>query len=128
MIIDTDVLIWYLRGNDKAKNIVEDNVPFSISVVTYMEIIQGMKNKEEFKLFQRQMLRWNTNIIQIDQEISSRAMFYVQEYSLSHSMMLADALIAATVVQNSEILVTANDKHYKFIPNIECKKFSPGTK
>ncbi len=93
-----------------------------------MEIIQGMKNKDEFKIFQKQMLRWNINIIQIDQEISSRAMFYVQEYSLSHSMMLADALIAATVVQNSEILITANDKHYKFIPNIECKKFNPGIK
>lgn len=128
MILETDILIWYLRGNEKAKNIVEDNIPFSISVVTYMEIIQGMKNKEEFKLFQKQMLRWNTNIIQINQEISSRAMFYVQEYSLSHSMMLADSLIAATVVQNSEILITANDKHYKFIPNIECKKFDPGTK
>ncbi len=128
MIIDTDVLIWYLRGNTKAKEIVENNIPFSISVVTYMEIIQGMKNKEEFKLFQKQMLRWNTKIIQIDQEISSRAMFYVQEYSLSHSMMLADGLIAATVVQNSEILLTANDKHYKFIPTIECKKFNPGNK
>ena len=128
MIIDTDVLIWYLRGNTKAKDVVEDNIPFSISVVTYMEIIQGMKNKEEFKIFQKQMLKWNTKIIQINQEISSRAMFYVQEYSLSHSMMLADALIAATVVQNSEILITANDKHYKFIPNIECKKFSPGIK
>jgi hypothetical protein len=128
LIIDTDVLIWYLRGNTKAKEIVENNIPFSISVVTYMEIIQGMKNKEEFKLFQKQMLRWNTKIIQIDQEISSRAMFYVQEYSLSHSMMLADGLIAATVVQNSEILLTANDKHYKFIPTIECKKFNPGNK
>ncbi len=128
MIIDTDVLIWYLRGNEKAKNIVEDNVPFAISVITYMELIQGMKNKEEFRLFQKQMLRWNTNIIQINQEISSRAMFYVQEYSLSHSMMLADALIAATVIQNSEVLITANDKHYKFIPNIECKKFIPGQK
>jgi predicted nucleic acid-binding protein len=128
LIIDTDVLIWYLRGNTKAKEIVENNIPFSISVVTYMEIIQGMKNKEEFKLFQKQMLRWNTKIIQIDQEISSRAMFYVQEYSLSHSMMLADGLIAATVVQNSEILLTANDKHYKFIPTIECKNFNPGNK
>lgn len=52
-------------------------------------------------------------------------MFYVQEYALSHSMMLADGLIAATVVQNGEILLTANDKHYKFIPTIEYKKFSP---
>ena len=128
MIIDTDVLIWYLRGNAKAKDTVESNIPFSISVVTYMELIQGMRNKDEFRIFQKQMLRWNTNIIQIDQEISSRAMFYVQEYSLSHSMMLADALIAATVVQNGETVITANDKHYKFIPNIECKRFNPGTK
>ena len=127
MIIDTDVLIWYLRGNEKAKIFVEDAVPFTISVVTYMELVQGMKNKTEFKLFQKQMLKWNTHIIQIDQSISSRAMFYVQEYALSHSMMLADALIAATVIQNSEVLVTANDRHYTFIPNIECTKFSPGT-
>ena len=128
MIIDTDVLIWYLRGNQKARDIVENNIPFSISVVTYMELIQGMKNKDEFKLFQKQMQKWNTDIIQIDKEISSRAMFYIQEYALSHSMMLADALITATVVQSNEKLITANDKHYKFIPTIECKKFSPGEK
>lgn len=125
MIIDTDVLIWYLRGNDKSRIVVEKNIPFSISVVTYMELIQGMKNREEMKIFQKQIQKWNLNIIQIDKDISSRAMFYVQEYSLSHSMMLADAMIAATVVQNGEMLLTANDKHYKFIPNIECQKFYP---
>jgi len=53
---------------------------------------------------------------QIDKEISCRAMFYIQEYALSHSMQLADALLAATVIQNGETLLTANDKHYKFIP------------
>lgn len=125
MIIDTDVLIWYLRGNDESKKIVEENIPFSISVVTYMELMQGMKNKEEMKIFQKQIQKWNINIIQIDREISSRAMFYVQEYALSHSMMLADGLIAATVVQNGEILLTANDKHYKFVPTIDLKKFNP---
>jgi predicted nucleic acid-binding protein len=125
LIIDTDVLIWYLRGNARARKTVEDQIPFSISVITYMELIQGMKSKNEFKLFQRQINRWNTDIIQIDKEISSRGMFYVQEYSLSHSMFLADALIAATVVQNSEKLLTANDRHYRFIPNIECLKFKP---
>jgi predicted nucleic acid-binding protein len=92
-----------------------------------MKIIQEMRNKEEFKIFQKQMLKWNSMIIWIAREISSRAMFYVWEYALSHSMMLADALIAATVVQNSESVLTANDKHYKFIPNIELEKFKLGT-
>ena len=69
------------------------------------------------------MQNWNIDIIQIDKEISSRAMFYVQEYALSHSMELANALIAATTVQNGEILITANDKHYKFIPALNCKRF-----
>ncbi len=123
MIIDTDVLIWYLRGDVKAKEIIESSVPFSISVITYMELVQGMKNKDEFKKFQKQMLKWQIKVIQIDEEISSRAMFYVQEYSLSHSMMLADSLIAATTVQNSETLLTDNEKHYKFIPTLEYKKF-----
>lgn len=125
MIIDTDVLIWYLRGNEASKKIVESNIPFSISVVTYIELVQGMKNRDETKKFQKQIQKWNVNIIQIDKEISSRAMFYVQEYALSHSMMLADGLISATVVQNGEILLTANEKHYKFIPTIEFKKFIP---
>ena len=128
MIIDTDVLIWYLRGNEASKKVVEENIPFSISVVTYMELVQGMINKTEMKKFQKQLRSWNVNIIQIDKEISARAMFYVQEYALSHSMMLADGLIAATVVQYGEVLLTANDKHYKYLPTIEVKKFDPDNK
>jgi predicted nucleic acid-binding protein len=123
LIIDSDVLIWYLRGNESARAVVESHIPFSISVVTYMEIMQGMKNKSEMKIFQKQIQGWNINILQIDKEISSRAMFYVQEYALSHSITLADGLIAATAVQNGETLLTANDKHYKFIPTIEIKKY-----
>ena len=125
MIIDTDVLIWYLRGNINAKEIVETNIPFSISAVTYMELVQGMKDKIEFKRFQKQIRNWKTEIIHIDQEVSARAIFYVQEYFLSHSMQMGDALIAATAIQASDTILTANDKHYKHIPNIEIKKFIP---
>lgn len=125
MIFDTDVIIWYLRGDENAKEILEKSIPFSISVVSYMELIQGMKSKAETRLFQRQIQKWNVDIIQIDKEISSRAMFYVQEYAISHSMMLADALIAATVVQTGETLLTASDRHYRFIPTLEYKKFGP---
>lgn len=90
-----------------------------------MELVQGMKDKVEFKKFQKQIKNWKTEVIRIDQEISARALFYVQEYFLSHSMMMADAFIAATAIQNSESLITANEKHYKYIPNIEISKFVP---
>jgi len=125
LIIDTDVLIWYLRGNTRAKEVVECQIPFSLSVVTYMELVQGMKNRNDFRLFQKQLSVWHARILHIDRDVSSRAMFYVQEYALSHSMALADALVAATVVQNADVLLTANEKHYRFIPTLEYAKFAP---
>lgn len=125
MIIDTDVLIWYLRGNERARIIVEEAVPFSITAATCMELMQGMWNKEEIKSFLRQLRIWKVPVIQIDEDISSRALYLVQEYVLSHSMMLADALIAATVIQTGETLLTANDKHYKFIHGLDVIKFLP---
>ena len=124
MIIDSDVLIWYLRGNELSKDIVEKNIPFSISVVNYMELVQGMRDKKEFLAFQKKIHEWNTRIIQVDEEISMRAMFYVEEFFLSKSMMLADAIIAATAIEKGLEVITANAKHYRYIPGIKCQTFS----
>ena len=104
---------------------VEDNLPFSISVVTYIELVQGMKNKSELRAFQHQIRDWKTEIIQLDPEISARAMFYAEEFTLSHSMMMTDALVAASAVRGSKILCTANEKHYRFIPLLELQIFEP---
>lgn len=125
MIINTDVLIWELRGNQRAQDIIHSSLPFSISVVTYIEIIQGMKDKKELNSFIKQIRKWGVDIAQIDNDISTRAMIYIEQYYLSHSMELADALIAATCVNRSETILTANEKHYKHIPNIQIKKFIP---
>jgi predicted nucleic acid-binding protein len=125
LIIDTDVIIWELRGNLSAKQVIHSSIPFNISVVTYIEIVQGMRSKRELDKFIKQLTKWNVNIIQINKDISTRAMIYVEEYFLSHSMELADSLIVATCINNSEILLTANNKHYKHIPNIQLKKFKP---
>jgi len=125
MIIDTDVLIWYLRGNESAQKIINANIPFNISVITYIELIQGMKNKQELRVLQKFLKKWSVKIIQINENISSRAMFLVEDFCLSHSMEMGDAVIAATTLENQETLLTANDKHYRFIPNIQVHKFKP---
>jgi predicted nucleic acid-binding protein len=125
VIIDSDVLIWELRGNKKAQKIIHENRPFSILVITYIELVQGMENKEELRKLIKQLSNWNVEIIQINQDISTRAMIYVEEYFLSNSMEMADAMIAATCIHGSEILLTTNEKHYKHIPNIQLRKFNP---
>jgi predicted nucleic acid-binding protein len=125
MLIDTDVLIWYLRGNTKAQNIIASNIPFKISVINYMELIQGMKSKDELKILQKCLKKWAVEIIQINENISTRAMFLVEDYFLSHSLELSDAIIAAASLERQEALLTANDKHYKYIPNIQVRKFKP---
>jgi predicted nucleic acid-binding protein len=125
VLVDTDVLIWYLRGNDKAAKIISANAPFNISVITYMELLQGLRDKKELRTLQKFLKQWSIKVIQISENISTHAMFFVEDYYLSHSMELADAIIAATAMEYHEILLTANDKHYKFIPNIQIDRFRP---
>lgn len=127
MIIDTDVLIWYLRGDEKARRAVEHAGRFSMSVVTYMELVQGMRNKQELAQFRRSLRTWDARILYIDETISAKAMLYVEEHFLGHSLQIADALVAATAVQCGEPLFTANARHYKVIRELSLKTFRPAT-
>ena len=125
MLIDTDVIIWYMRGNMAARDYLRNNPVFSISVITYMELVQGMRNKQELLVLRKALKKWGTKIIYVNEEISSKAMFFVEEHYLSHSVQLADALIAATSISYGLPLLTGNIKHYKIIKGINVTKFTP---
>jgi len=123
MLIDTDVLIWYMRGNEKAYQVVENVDSFYISVVTYMELVQELRNKKELNHLRRALHGWNAQILYISEEISAKAMFYVEQHFLSHAIQLADALIGATAIAHGLPVLTGNDKHYKVMKDLEIKKF-----
>ena len=123
MIIDTDVLIWYMKGNEKAYNLIENSPDFFISVVTYMELVQGMRNKNELNHLRKALKEWNSKILYLSEEISVKAMTFIEQYYLSHSIQLADALIGATAVVQGLPVLTGNEKHYRSIKELEIKKF-----
>ena len=125
MLIDTDVIIWYMRGNVQARDYLNSNPRFKISVITYMELVQGMRNKQELQALRRALKNWKAEIIYVNEDISSKAMFYVEQHYLSHSVQLADALIGATAVSYGIPLLTGNYKHYKIIKEVEVTKFKP---
>jgi predicted nucleic acid-binding protein len=125
ILLDTDVLIWYLKGNNNARQEIELLPNFFISVVTYIELVQGMRNKQELIALRRALRFWNAKILYISEEISAKAMFYVEQHYLSHSMQLADALISATAVANGLDIFTGNAKHYRVLKDISIKEFKP---
>ena len=125
MVIDTDVLIWYMKGNEKAYKAIENSRNFFISVVSYMELVQGMRNRAELDSLRRALRIWNSKILYISEEISIKAMFFVEQHYLSHSIQLADALIGATAVTHGLPILTGNGKHYRVLKDVKIKKFRP---
>jgi len=124
-LVDTDVLIWYLRGNENAYKLIHSLGDFCISSITYMELVQGMRNKDELRTLQKTLKQWNVKTLFVSEEISAKALFYVEEYFLSHSLELADALIASTATQYGMKLITANDKHYRRVKELDLQVFRP---
>ena len=112
-----------MRGNSKAVNLLDSNTGFCISVITYMELLQGMKNKVELRKFQTALQLWKVKVLQINEIISTKAMFLVEHYALSHSIQLADALIATTTIQQNKTLHTGNLKDFKIIKNLQINPF-----
>lgn len=49
MLIDTDVLIWMTRGHAGAASRLQAIQAWRISAVTYMELAQGCRNKQELE-------------------------------------------------------------------------------
>ncbi|MBL3590636.1 MAG: hypothetical protein JMN24_12680 [gamma proteobacterium endosymbiont of Lamellibrachia anaximandri] len=49
MIFDTDILIWVQRGNEKAAKLIEKDEDRHLSIQSYMELLQGAKNKTHHK-------------------------------------------------------------------------------
>ena len=128
MIIDTGVLIWFLRGNEKAVNEIINAGSFSVSIITYMELLQGMRNKQEMEQMKKSFEKMRIRVLPINESISFRAADLadlVEKHALSSSMELADALIASTCSYYGELLMTANDKHYRVVDDLQLSIFRP---
>lgn len=125
MLIDSDVLIWFARGNARATAAVEGASDWYISAVSYMELAQGCRNKTELKAMQKAFKSNDGDVLPITQSISELACTLVEKYSLSHSVHVADALIAATAMNHSLPLLTGNAKHFSAIDGLKIRVFKP---
>jgi len=126
IIVDTDILIDAGRKVKEAVDRLDKEEQVSvlgISVVTRMELIVGCRNKKESSALERFLKRFE--IVGLNENISNKAVELLQRYRLSHGLLIADSLIAATALTMDVPLWSKNQKDYRFIEGLKLLPYHP---
>ena len=105
-IIDSDVLIDYLQGLEKAKRELDRYAKREISIISWMEVMTGADTPEEDKDC-REFLSTFT-IHPLSTEIASEAV----EIRKASRLRLPDVIVWATARTNGCLLVTRNSRDF----------------
>lgn len=122
VIIDTDILIDVGRGDETAIDClqhIEKQFQLAISAVTQMELIVGCRNKVELNELKKFFQYFQC--LKLTEQISDRAVNLLGQYRLSHGLLIADALIAATALEYDEEFITKNQRDYRFIGGLKLE-------
>ncbi len=118
LLIDTDVLIEYLRGRSEAVEYLESlTSDLYLSVISVAELFAGVKGSEEEKSLEQLFQAFV--ILPISEKTARLGGLYRKDHGPSHGVGLADALIAATAKENGADLVTFNRRHFPMLSKIE---------
>ena len=124
ILVDSDVLIDAGRGVHDAVaciNEVEQRDDPAVSVVSQMELIVGCRRKADLRVVERFLRRFH--VIHLNERISRTAIDLLHRYRLSHGLLLADSLIAATALTEGIPLVSKNQRDYRFIAGLDLRPY-----
>ena len=118
ILVDTDVLIDFLRGNDKAITFMDKFSPHIIlSPIVVAELYAGVKGANELSVLDNFVSLFR--VVPIDSEIAKAGGLYKRDFGKSHGVGLADAILAATADKENAELKSLNIKHYPMIKGIK---------
>ncbi|MBP7636968.1 MAG: type II toxin-antitoxin system VapC family toxin [Kiritimatiellae bacterium] len=125
MIFDSDVMIWAFRGNKKALKAIDHADSRAISSVTYMELLQGVRNKDEMREMKKFLSKLSFSILPVTTNISNRAISIMEECALKSELGVCDSLIFATACETGDTLLSGNKKHFKEVAFLTASEFKP---
>lgn len=122
VFVDSDILIWHLRGSEEAKtllqNLVDQGEDLWIGAMQRAEIIFFMRPEEEKETLDLLSL-FTTH--PVDQAIIDTAGDFYRRWNPSHGIDPNDAILSATVILKGGRIITQNISHYP-MPNVLVQK------
>jgi predicted nucleic acid-binding protein len=113
IFVDTDVLVWALRGSQEARSWLRgarERSPLAVSVVSIAELTGGMRSGERDRVWS---LLAALRAEPVTELIARRAGEFRRTYRASHtSISTPDYLIAATADVLGAPLATLNVQHF----------------
>jgi len=110
-LIDTDVLVEYLRGSPRAIRYLERlEGELLLSAITVAELFSGARGEGEETALEQFLQVFE--VLPVGQDLARRGGLYRRDYGRTHGTGLADALIAASAEAAGAVLVTFNRRHY----------------
>jgi len=117
ILVDTDVLVGFLRGREQAIAFVSENADrIILSAVAVAELHSGVKSSTEEASLDD--LIGLFRVVEITGEIAKVGGLYKHDYGRSHGVGLADALLAATAEVEGAKLATLNVRHYPMVQGL----------
>ena len=118
VLVDTDVLIDFLRGYGPAVSFVDQHSDrIVLSAIVVAELNAGAKGDAELTLLDN--LLSVVRVVPISGELARLGGLYRRDYGPSHGTGLSDALVAATAFLEGAALKTLNVKHYPMFEGLE---------
>jgi predicted nucleic acid-binding protein len=125
MLVDTDVLIWHLRGYPQATRRLDELGALTLSAISWLEVLQGMRNKAELVAVKKMLAHRAATLLPVSEAITRRAIDLMEAITLSHGLQMGDALIAATALDHGLPVLTANVKHFGAVQGLKVEAFTP---
>ncbi len=116
---DTNVFSKIFGNDRRVKQFVE-SLDAVIDATIYIECLQGSKSNHEKRVIEKYLTRFP--LLPITSQSSLKAVELIRNYSNSHGLLLPDALIAATALENDLTVVTYNVGDFKFIGGLKYLK------
>jgi predicted nucleic acid-binding protein len=118
-LIDTNVFSRIFKGDLQVTQFVE-SLESVIDATIYIECLQGSKSNYEKRVVEKYLRKFS--LLPITPESSVIAIELIRNYSNSHGLLLPDALIAATALENDLTVLTYNIGDFQFIQDLNCEK------
>ncbi|RZM79127.1 type II toxin-antitoxin system VapC family toxin [Leptolyngbya iicbica] len=124
ILVDTDILIDVANNDAIAVERLANesrSSTLAVSSITVMELTVGCRNKTELQALNRFLAQFQ--VLTLTTQSSEIATQLLQEYFLSHGLLIADALIAATAISNQISLLSKNQSDFRFIQQLNLMPY-----